>query len=330
MPKISVIVPVYNVEHYLRQCVDSILNQTFMDFELLLVDDGSTDRSGAICDEYASLDARVKVFHTINRGVSAARNLGIDKASAEWITFVDSDDWVEEKYLSVFLYDNLRECCIVYQGILFDFDNPKRDNFTVISYRETYIQDLSKQILDFYFILDDGYVFGKLYNRKLLVDSGCRFDENLSIHEDVLFLFTYLAYIKEIRLSSPLMYHYMRRGVISLSSKLYPSEEYLYLSQKMQQCISSLCTIWQIDDDLYLKFIYTKYCLYKYILACINVHKANYFHVFEVVRSRRNLFDKYFMPINLKHKILWWLFFHRCLSSKCFFILFYMKRLFRV
>ena len=102
MPQISVIVPVYNVEPYLRQCVDSILNQTFTDFELLLVDDGSTDRSGAICDEYASLDARVKVFHTTNRGVSAARNLGIDKASAEWITFVDSDDWVEKSYLANF------------------------------------------------------------------------------------------------------------------------------------------------------------------------------------------------------------------------------------
>ena len=101
MPKISVIVPVYNVEPYLRLCVNSILNQTFTDFELLLIDDGSTDYSGEICDEYASMDSRVKVFHTTNRGVSAARNLGINKASAEWITFVDSDDWMEKGCLLI-------------------------------------------------------------------------------------------------------------------------------------------------------------------------------------------------------------------------------------
>ena len=90
MPKISVIVPVYNAEPYLRQCVDSILSQTFTDFELLLIDDGSTDHSGVICDGYANLDSRVKVFHTTNKGLSAARNLGIENTSADWITFIDS------------------------------------------------------------------------------------------------------------------------------------------------------------------------------------------------------------------------------------------------
>lgn len=94
MPKISVIVPVYNVEKYLHRCVDSILAQTFTDFELLLVNDGSKDSSGVICDEYAAKDSRVKVFHKENGGVSSARNLGLDNAKGEWVTFVDSDDWV--------------------------------------------------------------------------------------------------------------------------------------------------------------------------------------------------------------------------------------------
>ena len=94
MPTISVIVPVYNVEKYLRCCVDSILAQTFTDIEVLLVDDGSTDSSGAICDEYAQLDRRVRVFHKTNGGVSSARNLGLDEATGRWIMFVDSDDKV--------------------------------------------------------------------------------------------------------------------------------------------------------------------------------------------------------------------------------------------
>ena len=97
MSKISIIVPVYNTEKYLRCCIDSILVQTFADFELLLINDGSTDSSGTICEEYALEDRRVRVFHKENGGVSSARNVGLDNARGEWITFVDSDDYIEEK-----------------------------------------------------------------------------------------------------------------------------------------------------------------------------------------------------------------------------------------
>ena len=92
--RISVIIPVYNTEQYLSRCLDSILSQSFDDFELLLIDDGSTDSSGAICDSYAEKDSRVRVFHKENGGVSSARNLGLDNAKGEWIYFVDSDDEV--------------------------------------------------------------------------------------------------------------------------------------------------------------------------------------------------------------------------------------------
>ena len=99
MPIMSVIVPVYNTEQYLHRCIDSILTQTYTDFELLLIDDGSKDKSGDICDEYALKDSRIRVFHKENGGVSSARNLGLDNAAGEWITFVDSDDWIIESYL---------------------------------------------------------------------------------------------------------------------------------------------------------------------------------------------------------------------------------------
>ena len=103
MPTISVIVPVYKVEKYIHRCVDSILGQTYADFELILVDDGSPDNCGAICDEYAVKDSRVVVIHQENGGLSAARNAGIDWAFAnsdsQWLTFIDSDDWVHPEYL---------------------------------------------------------------------------------------------------------------------------------------------------------------------------------------------------------------------------------------
>ena len=98
---ISVIVPVYKAEKYLRRCVDSILSQTLPDFELILIDDGSPDNSGRLCDEYAAKDQRIRVLHQKNGGAAAARNAGLDAAAGEWITFVDSDDWVHQDYLRV-------------------------------------------------------------------------------------------------------------------------------------------------------------------------------------------------------------------------------------
>ena len=101
----------------LHRCVDSILAQTFTDWELLLIDDGSPDRSGEICDEYASKDTRIKVFHKENGGVSSARNTGLDVANGEWIVFADSDDWCENNYLSDFFeIEDLQETDVVLQG----------------------------------------------------------------------------------------------------------------------------------------------------------------------------------------------------------------------
>ena len=101
-PKISIIVPVYNVEKYIHKCINSILDQSLTEFELILVDDGSPDRSGEICDEYSKKDNRIKVIHKSNGGVSSARNIGIDKACGEYIGFVDPDD-----YIDVNMYERL-------------------------------------------------------------------------------------------------------------------------------------------------------------------------------------------------------------------------------
>ncbi len=104
MPKISVIVPVYKVEPYLERCINSILIQTLSDFELILIDDGSPDNCGEICDKYANSDNRIKVIHKANGGLSSARNAGLKIASGEWLTFIDSDDWVHKEYLERLYY----------------------------------------------------------------------------------------------------------------------------------------------------------------------------------------------------------------------------------
>jgi len=108
LPLISVIVPVYGVENYISKCLDSILNQTYKNLEILLIDDGSKDRSGEICEEYRQKDNRIAVYHKQNGGLSDARNYGIDRAKGEYLTFIDSDDYIDEDYIE-FLYDLIKE-----------------------------------------------------------------------------------------------------------------------------------------------------------------------------------------------------------------------------
>ena len=140
-PAISIIIPVYNAENYLRRCIDSVLSQSFTDFELILVDDGSKDKSPQICDEYASQDTRVRVIHKANGGVSAARNDGLDIAKGEYITFIDSDDWVERDYLSTL--SNYRDYDIVFfsHRLIYEDGYPECVEFNDIS-KWAYVKDL--------------------------------------------------------------------------------------------------------------------------------------------------------------------------------------------
>lgn len=159
---ISVIVPVYNVEPYLRKCLDSIINQTYRDLEILIIDDGSTDNSGRICDEYRS-DDRVRVFHTENHGLSAARNLGLDNANGEWIGFVDSDDWIEpDMYEGLIKRAEESRADVVECGSLFEYPTKTTKHSAVqslIPETESVSSLLKGKV--------STLVWNKIYNRKL-------------------------------------------------------------------------------------------------------------------------------------------------------------------
>lgn len=131
MAEVSIIVPVYQVEKYIRQCVDSILAQTFTDFELILVDDGSKDKSGQICDEYAEMDKRVKVIHQKNSGVAAARNRGMDQAVGKYFMFVDSDDFIDPVMVEC-LYNHIlhENADIAVCNFFYYFEDDRKNNFS--------------------------------------------------------------------------------------------------------------------------------------------------------------------------------------------------------
>ena len=169
MPQISVIVPVYNVEPYLRRCVDSILAQSFTNFELILVDDGSPDNCGTICDEYAAKDDRIHVIHQKNGGLSAARNAGIDWAYANsdsrWISFIDSDDWVHTQYLELLLDACIKNHTEISSCGIKKIENEQVEDYPLISTNsdvlapETLFTDRGRWI--------QAYSCGKLYRKKL-------------------------------------------------------------------------------------------------------------------------------------------------------------------
>lgn len=192
-PMISIIVPVYNAESYLRRCVDSILAQTYTDFELLLIEDGSDDTSGEICEEYASKDNRIRVFHKENGGVSSARNLGIANARGGYITFCDSDDYVGEDWLFEY-YKYLSSGHDLYiQGVVKITSNNEKNECVPIKMDGAI--DRKYLIASLYELGLLGYVWNKLFSKKIIDLYSLRFDEGSCCGEDLQYVVQYMEYV---------------------------------------------------------------------------------------------------------------------------------------
>ena len=204
---ISIIVPVYNGEKFLRDCIDSILSQTVSDFELLLIDDGSTDGSGAICDEYVTKDKRVRVFHKENEGVSSARNLGLDNARGEWIAFVDSDDLISPNFCEIMI-DNEYEDLIV--SSFSRFGNTSEN--CMLENQSLSKKDFSSTIDTYITSTHFTTVWGKLFKKSILEAYRLRFYINIDSTEDTLFIYEYILHINSVRIKSDLIYWYRNLG----------------------------------------------------------------------------------------------------------------------
>lgn len=179
---ISIIVPVYNVESYLAKCLDSILTQTYLSFEVILINDGSTDRSKSICEEYANKDNRFILINKKNGGVSSARNQGLSVAKGEYITFVDSDDRIKPQYLEV-LYKNAK----VYDADISMCKWVRNDSDNVVIGNKIEIWDEEQAFYNYFkFHQIDGNVYAKLYRHSCI--RGLVFDEKLKIGEDQIFV----------------------------------------------------------------------------------------------------------------------------------------------
>ena len=206
---ISIIVPIYHVEKYLRRCLDSILGQTYKNFELLLVDDGSPDNCGAICDEYAQRDSRIKVIHKENGGLSSARNVALDVATGDYVMFVDSDDWVEPDFCmqALRMIDEHNVQVVAFGHRCVSADNGEIQNRIT---KEPRIVDSSEAIR--HLILRDDAIYNfswnKIYKRSLF--ENIRYPLGL-LHEDDAVTYQLIAKAKKIYVSDVILYNYLIR-----------------------------------------------------------------------------------------------------------------------
>ncbi|WP_417940016.1 glycosyltransferase family 2 protein [Flavobacterium sp. RS13.1] len=204
---VSVIVPIYNVEVYLRECIDSVINQTLKDIEIILVDDGATDKSGSICDEYALIDNRIKVLHKINGGLSDARNAGLEIATAKYVSFIDSDDWVEPDFVEK-LYNGCIQnkaeiaCCgRIYECESYNYIKYTLNKETIYTQTEAIKHMLKGDTMDV-------ASWDKMYERRFF--DKYKFPKG-EIHEDMAIIFDiFLEISKCVHVASPL-YHYRQR-----------------------------------------------------------------------------------------------------------------------
>lgn len=194
---ISVIVPVYNSEKTLNRCIDSILSQTFSDFELIIVDDGSSDSSGEISDYYAKIDNRVKVFHKQNGGVSSARNLGLDNVKGKWVTFCDSDDYVSPEWLDYYVRNSRDNVELIVQS--FNNRNEVNKDF------EGCVADFIETFYDLSII---GYTGNKLFSVSIISKYKIRYCEYFTFHEDEVFAYQYLQYTNNVIYTKKSGYNY--------------------------------------------------------------------------------------------------------------------------
>lgn len=301
---ISIVVPVYNVEPYLAQCIESILRQTYKDFELILVDDGSPDHSGAICDEFAARDTRIRVIHQTNGGVSKARNAGIDIAIGEWICFVDADDILTPKYLEYFYRNADTHCDLLIQG------------------RWKMVGGCLKS--RFVFRIDAGYMsrrdfvsnpslmayctpWGKLFKSSVIKSKQVFFPEGIDYGEDSIFFFRYLAQVDKIRTIAS--YRYIYRDDNSSSATKNDHDPFVYLRhlEDVFDALSELIKLTGVNITFLSNRIQDRVITILQYAARRHLSAIEFKHLISSIRNSRAVCLQSIHPTTFKLSILFFL-----------------------
>lgn len=245
---ISIIIPIYNSEAFLEKCIDSILSQTFKNFELILINDGSTDSSGKIIELYSRKDSRIVVIQKTNSGVSDSRNIGIRSSKGEAICFIDSDDWIDDDYLESFINNFHDHQTLLIQNI--NRNGEIKENYNYKNYSlET---ELDALFTDNKLLYSGGPV-AKFYSRSIISDYHIFFNGEVNYGEDLIFFLDYIKHIKCIRFLNYAKYHYRHTPGSLSTKKSHPLHNYVIVHSKIQEFIQ-----WANSKDLTaLKYFYS-------------------------------------------------------------------------
>lgn len=279
--QISIIVPVYNVEHYLKSCIDSVLNQTYNNWELLLINDGSSDRSGEICDRYAKLDARIKCFHKNNGGVSSARNFGLNNSNGSWIMFVDADDSIAPNTLSVCADEIINNSLDTLQFSIYRNKGKgegKDGAQTPVLSPHKYFKSHKYQVC----------IGGTITKRAIIEKNNIKFNETIKLAEDQLFIIECLANSRRIKkIGAPLYYYTFRKesasNTVDIPSMICSCEVINDFKQKYPEVLSTLNTTMS-------QFI------------CLSLARATS----DQILSIKELYDTAAIPISEPIKLKYW------------------------
>lgn len=241
---VSIIIPVYNAEKYLSKCIKSVLKQTYKMFELILVDDGASDSSGEICDKFAKEDSRIKVVHTENGGVSRARNIGIKQISGEYVLFVDSDDYLEERMLEELvkaMKDGEMDLSIC--GFINENLNSTKEILPDEKAGSYSVEEIAANILEAPHSYIYGVLWNKLFKAGVIKEQKLKFVDHIAFGEDFIFNLSYISKIEKIEIVSLGLYHYIR----------YNNNSLMYKMAKQQ-----------IDSTYYCQSVDKRILIYKY------------------------------------------------------------------
>lgn len=312
-PGVTVVIPIYKVEPYLRQCLDSVVNQTYHDLEILLIDDGSPDNCGTICDEYAQNDLRIHVIHKQNAGVSAARNDGIRLATGKWITFLDGDDWWELDFIESMLAESPQKEIDVLcsSGIITEFPSKSEIRY---AFSEPFIDikgEKKSLLIAKVMAPQCGFgkhkkgasialAWGKLYSTELLQKKVSSFDKRLHPNEDVLFSMQVFEKANGVEVRRCIGCHYRQAVPTASTSRFNPKWPYMFdVAEKY---------LWDFIDgrpdfDLLLDAFYTREMMsLRYISACYFFHPDNPAPYRQVAREVRAFKKKPHVAAALRRK----------------------------
>ncbi len=273
-PTISIIVPVYKAEQHIKKCLDSIREQTYKDFEVIIVDDGSPDNSGRICDHYSELDTRFTTIHQKNKGASSARNTGLTQAKGKWVTFIDSDDWISPQYIENYFNGEMAD--IIFQGIQKEHRNK---TITQLRLDENPTKDF---ITDLLYIEQNnllGWSFNKILRNDIIKNNNIKFPIGISLREDLIFCLKYLQYAKSITWRDVTLYHYVEQSN-SLISSIHPYSEL----DKANELIFNLR---QIISHLFSNKEYSEFSRHAYQRFKIMQIRSAYYSKYRLNKTER-------------------------------------------